>query len=211
MSFFKKEKYQDPSFPPLLDNEIEFIKKLDVDSATRFIETHGKNKSADAKEHIREANQFEFDICNLLLKGAGAAFTLYFALIAYLKITPSFVPLILWATSAYLGMLHQKKWSRRLLGIGKRENLISMEAALQIFKHNDDRCKFVMQVLKEQFLYLSRITAKQRLNQADYKYVVVFTELPFFLINLQIILVILGIFIAATQLFPNSVSLNVAS
>ena len=159
-------------------------------------------KHEAANRSFLESNKFEFDVCKLLLQGAGGAFLLYFGSLKYInpdhKI--SLTAISAWALSLFCGITHLLLWSYRQGVIGEKEmetaGLIMKE--MENFSTIDAPQKLLAEIAKEELNRQSKIL-KQKTPESKFRFTVARKKYNYWLIVLQLGLLFVG-FIAALHI-----------
>lgn len=94
--------------------------KIYLDRVLTAAQIHSKS----ANKWTEEGNKFEFDVCDLLLKGAGGAIFFYIALlnIPNTQLVLNFEVLKCFSLSLGFGFFHKLHWSRICLRRAKKES-----------------------------------------------------------------------------------------
>ncbi|MDD5226312.1 MAG: hypothetical protein PHV97_03895 [Candidatus Omnitrophica bacterium] len=153
----------------------------DIPTKIKSILDVAERRASFATECSREGNKYEFDTCDLLLKGAGAALFLYLTLIQIpsTNLKLNFEPLIYWGCSLFLGVWHKLSWSRKLLRLADKNTevhaYIINELSEAIYSPSDiadGKVAALLQgIISEEREYLGNVTIRQEKIKREWKYI----------------------------------------
>lgn len=160
----------------------------------RILEQARVHAEASNKNSI-EGNAFEFGVCDLLLKGAGAAMSIYIALINIPSVNMKFYPeaFVYLSASMIIGISHKLNWSTVLLDRGKKELKVYTQIMLdvnQAVKNGEQGIMDLWQKISEQEINYFGSFSTDKKDDKTYKYLVPFASHEPYRIYFQFIFII---------------------
>ncbi|MBF0523153.1 MAG: hypothetical protein HQL24_08875 [Candidatus Omnitrophica bacterium] len=158
---------------------------------------HGES----ANQHIIEGNKFEFDVCDLLMKGAGGAIFFYIALLNIPKTTIqlNLEVFLFLGFSLLLGILHKLSWSRVALRRARSENKVRAHIMKNLYdkvftqENNDiEILKLWKSIADEETRFYDGCLKGEKIKQESFFYMVPPQHFFPHLIFIQIIFIILA-------------------
>lgn len=145
-----------------------------------------------ANRSFEEGNKFEFETCNLILKGTAGAFLIYLTAVHYQKTEFTPWPLILWGLSLISGVSHQLWWSRVMSKKGKEEFRAASRILSDMTSPEIGPQKLLKKMQDEELLLYNMSQRRQKIQKADFHYITLPESYFPRLIVLQLIFVIIG-------------------
>jgi len=144
-----------------------------VQSKLELILNHATDRLKASAKYSEEGNKYEFDTCDLLLKGAGGAFFLYFSLIQFDQASLRVEAIVYLSLSLIIGVWHKLDWSRKLLQLGREEVKAHAQIVSKVFETLDtskttEDCDLALDslwkdILKEERDHLEYLNGKKKL------------------------------------------------
>ena len=140
----------------------------------------------------KDGNEFEFRVCDLIIKGAAGSIGVYLVSLQITHNELSYMCIVLFGASILCGLTHQIFWSKMLLARANDEIRVGSRIYNLVYDHSKKLKDHVIDVLSESRDIFDKFEKKEKISNDKLKYNVWPKKLPIFLVYLQIVFILFG-------------------